>query len=653
MSPFFTSPVVDAYTYTLQARAIAGGAWLDFTEGAFWQPPLYPWFLGAVYELWPERFFVLARAIQAFVGALSCALLFEAGRRTLGAGWGIAAGLGLALYGPAIYFDGELLPASLAVLFPLLLFLCLPETETRWPSWLGVGVILGLGAILVPTILSLIPCLGLWLATRPHVGSSLTTGRAVRLAALLGGVTLVLTPVCVRNILMGDDVVLISWNGGVNFYLGNNAEYPSTTHIRPGQPWLDLMDRANTGGGAGESVSGSANSRFFYNEALRFIQTEPVAWLHLMGTKTWTLLHGEEIGRNQSPYLARRQSPVLAGLLWQGPPLYMPFGLVIPFALLGLGLALTRPGRPRLVAGFTITYGAGIVLFFVTSRYRLPIVPFVLLAAAMGGEALLDVTRRRQRIAIAAWVGISGAIVVLNQGSFDSSVDWEVEELFALGQAQIDGGQLRLAARTLQQAIRVAPDDPDILFSLGTTYLLGGDVKRAVPPLERVAAQYPGRADVRLNLGNALFGIEQYARAHENYLAGLGTRPGDPILTQGAARAAARAGNLRQAIIHYRNWHLRSPDELEPCLALGYCYSRMAAPDSALHFYDRALQLQPTHLTALLESTQLLLDRGDLEQASRRLERTTRLYPDVPQLDTLRAIFTGRRARRDAPSLNQ
>jgi Flp pilus assembly protein TadD len=653
-SPFFTSPVVDAYTYTLQARAIAGGAWLDFTPGAFWQPPLYAWFLGAVHKLSAEHFFVLARVLQAVLGALSCALLFEIGRRVFGTACGIAAGVGLALYGPAIYFDAELLPASLALLFPLLLFLCLPDTTARWPRWLGVGLLLGLGALQVPTILALAPCLVLWLATRQRDGSLAVAGGAIRFAALGGGVLLVLSPIFGRNAVIGDDPVLISWNGGVNFYLGNNVDYPATTHIRPGQPWLDLMARAHvnardTGQDSG-TVTGSANSQFFYGEALHFIRTQPDAWLSVIGLKTWSLLHGEEIGRNQSPYLARRRSPVLVGLMWDDP-LYIPFGLVTPLALFGLGLALTRPGRARLVAGFVLCYGAGVVLFFVTARYRMPIVPFALLLAAEGGRALLDVTRRRRRIAMAAWVAVAGFGVALNQGSPDNGVNWEVEELFALGQAQIDGGQLRPAVQTLQRAVRAAPDDPDILFSLGTAYLLGGDVERAVPPLERVAVQHPERADVQLNLGNALFGSGRYTRAHGHYRTGLEIRPGDPVLSQGAARAAARAGDLRQAILHYRRWHSRSPNELEPCLALGYCYSHTASPDSARLFYERALRLQPTHLTALLESAALSLDAGDLDTAARYLERAARLYADVPRLDSLAADLATRRTR--AASQNQ
>ena len=47
-SPLFAHPAVDAKTYTHHALRLAAGNWLGVSEGPFWQPPLYPYFLGAV-----------------------------------------------------------------------------------------------------------------------------------------------------------------------------------------------------------------------------------------------------------------------------------------------------------------------------------------------------------------------------------------------------------------------------------------------------------------------------------------------------------------------------------------------------------------------------------------------------------------------------
>ena len=55
---------VDAKTYTYHAQRLAAGNWLGVGEGPFWQPPLYPYFLGAVKSSFPRVIF-LRRALCA------------------------------------------------------------------------------------------------------------------------------------------------------------------------------------------------------------------------------------------------------------------------------------------------------------------------------------------------------------------------------------------------------------------------------------------------------------------------------------------------------------------------------------------------------------------------------------------------------------
>lgn len=68
-SPLFAYPAVDSETYARQALRLAEGNWLGVGQGPFWQPPLYPYFLGAVKVLFPESFFHAARLLQALMGS--------------------------------------------------------------------------------------------------------------------------------------------------------------------------------------------------------------------------------------------------------------------------------------------------------------------------------------------------------------------------------------------------------------------------------------------------------------------------------------------------------------------------------------------------------------------------------------------------------
>ena len=646
-NPFFTSPVVDAYTYSQQAQVIAAGHWLDFTSGPFWQPPLYSWFLGAVCWFSKAQFFLVARIIQAFWGAASCVLLYLIGRRLLAPGVGLTAAMALAIYGPAIFFDGELLPASLAtvlLLGVLLALLSLTNSSAGWRK-LVPGLLLGIAALNVAPILIVVPGILLWIYfTERAGGPGKFPFRSVGL--FIAGLLLVIAPVTVRNYAIGDDIVLISWNAGVNFFVGNNPDYPATINIRPGQAWLDLIARAQAAG----FENGSENSRFFFAEAWRFIRDQPADYARLLGVKFASFWKGDEVGRNQNIYYLRHYSRLLSATLWKRT-LAFPFGLVAPLAIAGFLLAIPR-GRPVwLVLGVVLSYAAGIILFFVTARYRLPLVPLLLLLAVHAVFWLVENAGWR-RPAFFAW---SGAILLLgwwtNSHIAPMDMEGDAEGYYNLGCAYVEKKEFPAGIRALEQASRLAPDSADILFNLGTAYALTGDHGRAIRTLSRAARLYPERPDIRFNLGNAYFFRHLYGRAAAEYRAALEAHPDHVETLRSAARATARAGQVEEAITYYERLRHLDPPAIDSFLALGYLYRKTGAPEKSLANYQRALELDPDHLTARLEIGTLHLEKNDLDQALASFQQAARSHPQNPQVhDLVGQVYERQKNRGEAAS---
>ena len=166
-SPLFVYPAVDSETYVHQAERIAAGNWLNLGKGPFWQPPFYPYFLGVLKALFPASFFHVVRLVQALLGALVCGLTWWIGRHVFNEAVGFIAGISVALCGTLVFFDGELLPASLATFFNMISLVALLQAW-RQPTggrFLGCGVALGIAAIVVPSILmfaALVPIGLLW-----------------------------------------------------------------------------------------------------------------------------------------------------------------------------------------------------------------------------------------------------------------------------------------------------------------------------------------------------------------------------------------------------------------------------------------------------------------------------------------------------------
>jgi len=541
-SPLFTHPVVDARTYVRTARHLSAGQWLGAAQ-PFWQPPLYPYFLGGLFALFGENYY-LPRLVQAASGAAVCLLVFFLGRRAFSApaaGWFAAAAA--ALYGPFLYFEGELLPASLAVFLNTLALLAL-----LWAGGGGIGrglvagVLLGATALTVASVLLFIPVALLWARYQARVPVS-------TLSALILGLALVIAPVTLRNRVVGGEWVPISYNAGINFYLGNNPDYDRTTHIRPGRDWRDLTDLPERE--AGITAKG-ASSSYFFGRSCDYIAADPAGYVRLQLRKLYLFWRGDEIPRNLNLYYARHQSSLLQALLWiRG--LAFPFGLVGPLALTGLLLYLRDPqarsSAADLLLLFAATYTLAVVLFFVTGRYRLPVIPPLLLFA---GYALtrLRLLRGRQR---AGGMALLAALVVgLNIGVPAMDMQGDSQQHVYLASAYAAEGLLANALRHYEQALEMEPAHEIALDDAGAVLAQRGDLRRAAANWERLLYHYPDRTDVRFRLAAMSFDTGDYARAERHFEHLTAEEPERAIFHARLAQSRSHLGDLGGAAAAYR-----------------------------------------------------------------------------------------------------
>lgn len=136
---FFRQPLSDAAVFDERAREIASG---DLRGGAdFVHAPLYAYFLGAVYAFLGSDPWIV-RLVQAILGAASCLVLYAATRRLFDNRTALLAAILLAVYPPAIFFDGIIQKACLSLFLSTLLLLLLVQARDtdRLRRWALVGL---------------------------------------------------------------------------------------------------------------------------------------------------------------------------------------------------------------------------------------------------------------------------------------------------------------------------------------------------------------------------------------------------------------------------------------------------------------------------------------------------------------------------------
>lgn len=569
------------------------------------------------------------------MGSLTCVLVWRLGCRALSPAIGLAAGLMAALWGPFVQFDGELLAPTLALpldLLALLALLCSVSvagglTARVWP--LSCGALLGAAALCVANVLAFVPVAAGWLyRNRPGTGDP----RWLAPLLLVVGAFLAVAPVTVRNWTVGGDIALISTNAGVNAYIGNNPDYARTVSIQPGEEWLELVTRPRREDGV---LTPSGQSLWFFARAWDFAATHPLDWLRLTAHKARLFLHGAEIGRNLDLYYAGKHSVVVATLLWILPGLAFPLGLVMPLAAVGvlLGWRARVFDRPeaRLLLWYFGVYGATVIAFFPASRYRLPVVPVVLMLAALGALNLARCARDGWRQALLPAVVLAAFAALCNANAPAVDPDGGAQTQHRLGFAYHQKGMRANAVRHYRRALELDPGIREARYNLGAIYAEQGRFDRAIGEFQAYVERFPDIAQGHLALGDAYMRVQSYASALDVYrhlwrdpdlseALASGRTMASPAQLQGRMAAVhIQIGQLEEGVAAYRSLLALAPDSLEARYVLGRVLEKRELADEARASYTRILARDPDHHRARYRLAYLLFQEERAEEASAHL----------------------------------
>ncbi len=619
--PDFTAPQFEAQYHDYWARALVSGDWTppagvtdpEIPDRPYFRPPGYPFFLAAIYQLTGPGYF-WPRVLQMLMGLGSCLLLYALTSRGFGRAAGLFATGWMAVYWVFIFFEAEFMAVGLLV-FLLLASLLL---AARWatgsprspgftvPSAAGVGALVGLAILVRPNAAVLVPSLLLWagwLAWRRNGragvirGSFLGPGLTFAATALL-----VTSPATIRNYSTAGDLVWVTSNAGVNLFVGT---HPESDGIRPGVAELgeiaglesgwDSFDYPLVAAGVerlqGRPLADSEVSAYFTRRALDYAASQPAAVARLTLRKLALFWGPPEISNNKVIELEREASPTLR--------LSPGFATVLALALAGIGLMFWQraaDGR-RLEIGvllllFIVFYCASFLPFFVSARFRAPVVPALMVFA---GYALAGL-----------WHALSGR---------------RYRRLVA-------GTALVVALRVLT-GISWVPYEPDRAlwhWRQGLLWKAQGQAGEALEAFQQAVSANPNHDEARLSLAEALAASGRLAEAIEAYRATLALDP--PAATAIAAhnnlaRLLAGGGDLDSAIGH---WRAVLEIDSERVSALNnLAYALATHPDPGRRDPDRAITLaeRACELTGRKDPRPLLALAAAYRAAGRLLEAET------------------------------
>jgi Flp pilus assembly protein TadD len=590
---FFKNPIIDSKLYDAWAMNIASGQWLG--GETHFMGPLYPYFLGLVYFVIGHNM-LGAAAIQLLIGAVSIVLVFLIAKKIAGNVIAATSALILAFYGPLTFYDGLLLPEVLGVFANLawLYLLVRQRADFRARGFLLAGILLGFSVLGRATALLFVVAVGVWLlwVMRVRLARAL-----VYLGALLLGISLVVVPVTVRNYVVSRDFVLVTSNGGLNFYLGNNEsatglyDTGAARELRAvgGDVESDWTGRHQAEVETGRRLKPSEVSGYWFGKGIAFVREHPARFISLTLRKCLLFWNGVEIGEIEDYYLSKETYP--------SPFLLISFAAVGPLALVGMILTAKRPKEFGLLHLFVVFYMLSICLFFVTGRYRIHAVPVLSVFSAFTLWWLVEqVSRKSFTKVLLALLILAGAFILTGKPVASSL---GVATSSRGGHARLglklleEPGQLDSAIRELRLATGADPSNAALFDNLGVAYAKKNMLNEAVKAFERAVALDSASVAPLYNLALTKQRLGDYDAASRLHYRVLRLQPYFPRAHFTLALCLEQQGDLAQAAEHLRAVLEFQPRDVEAHTRLGIVLYKKGEPDGAIRELEAALAIDP------------------------------------------------------------
>jgi tetratricopeptide (TPR) repeat protein len=339
---------------------------------------------------------------------------------------------------------------------------------------------------------------------------------------------------------VADDPVFLSAHDGINLWLGNNPDatgYPRFPglHAAQSQMLRDSIRLAETA--AGRTLQRSEVSQYWSAKAHSYIAANPIAWLKLMARKVanfWNAFEYDDVG----VIVALREQRIISG----GPNFALIAALALPGLLFGLWIF---PSSRPVAAGILLHFTA-VLPIFVTERYRIAVVPGLLVFAAIGlSELWTDLSLGRFRRVIAYFITLFIGVWIVTVPRTEPGL-WAVR-FYNAGRAALDAGDLVHANALLAKAQAYAPDSIETNFALGNLRLAQGNRLEAISLYSAILRVDPAHKGALTNIGVMALEDRKFAEAAGYFRKAVEQEPGTSKTYYLLAKAEFALGNFDQA----------------------------------------------------------------------------------------------------------
>ena len=321
-------------------------------EPTAYRPPIYPLFLGAIYFIAGHNL-LWVRLFQAFMGAAICVLAYLIAIKIFNEKIATLSGVLCCLYPPLVVDVSQIMTETL---FSFLLMLGIWLLISRRGSvyLLLSGFVFSLALLTRPFLVFFLPFVCYWLILRYKDGAP------KKMAILIAGILIALLPWTIRNYYRLGTFVPFANVGGLTLY---------NSYVVP-QKGFGFNSIKSLDDEYFEISDETLRNKFLIRKTIEYVKNKPAKVIQLAAIKMLLFIY---------PFDGYWY-PVSFGSKYN-----IFWGLILCFSMLGIIIHLDDNDiNKKLIIFLFISYIIGIIVFYGSPRFRLPIDPFLICFAAGG-----------------------------------------------------------------------------------------------------------------------------------------------------------------------------------------------------------------------------------------------------------------------------
>jgi hypothetical protein len=574
---------LDEQFYMERAVEVTAGEVLP--EHGFYRSPIYPYLVamtasargmdegGVLLEGYPWPL----RLMQALLWAATAGVIWRIARRRLEGWYAWIPVLLFLLYRPAAVFVNAVL-VEIPLVFCLVALIELVDSARGWSLRRAAlaGLLLGLGTLLRGHVLVL-GALVAWSILRSGAQ------RWTPLAVVCGLVVLLLVPAAAHNSRTAGQLAGPNLNGGINLLIGNGPNADGFFNTIEGHDFFnDVSGERLLTEELGRPVTSAVEAdRIWRQRAVDAIDEDPARTAGLWFKKVWLHLVNPEI------------SSITPIELWPGESrllhlLFVPWGVIAALGCAGLMVGARR--APNWALALLILLAVQSV-FFVTTRYRMALLPIFTLFAGAFVMELARATGRRRFLLV-------GVLLACGLATVPWGLERPIANLrtaglahagvsaLALGQHRVSAGEsgeesFFIAADLLRMRLDHDRGDLETWQHLARSHYLRGDLARAEQALREGMAAVVRPQRLRVDLIRLLAGAGRGPGVIEELDIHLGEHPRDAEMWHLYVYLLESSGRSDDALAAARTMHERVPDDPRAWSNLGVALARRGRFDAA------------------------------------------------------------------------